>query len=601
MSSFSFSDYDYDEAADPNVNKPKITPLVKSSFEDTSSRFSFDDYDTSSPEIEEEEGLLKTAARYALQVPKGYFQATPVNIAANTLSMIAQGESLAELDELEERLPELRKKFPQFDLPEKIDREKYLQAVQDAANSFPTVSNISRGIESATGVPLEAKTRGQKAVEFAMSAGKLAPAGSTFRGLSTSLPKPVLGAGISATKEALVETGLPEPIAEIASFLALKTPPKGSGGEVTKPSGLKERKFESVEKPREVSSKKMMKINKAVEDDFKSISDKIIKESPVGEVAKNLREDATFKQQSRELLGEAQKIADTIPEKINSSVIKDEINTQSKKVLKGFAPSEYDKNYSKLVKDRLKDIPKGEVSASNLVEQYRKNNSALSEYFEPGSSKAFNRAKRDVILDENRAIAAAMEKQYPKSDLSKVFKEGNDRWTKIMDAETIDGYITSVFDKKIDFKGAQAIFDDPNTSRVFKRALGEEGYTKFTQLTKDLLTSEKAYKNLSIAKEKGYIELAKNAMLYMIHPNLGAVSHAKSGFAEVYKSILNRALEKPKLINVWDKANNALKAGDFKAADALYKTLEKEVTSSMSKEEAVKYYLIKKAEKQKKE
>ena len=83
------------------------------------------------------------------------------------------------------------------------------------------------------------------------------------------------------------------------------------------------------------------------------------------------------------------------------------------------------------------------ITYGELVEQYRDNNRSLGEYFEPGASKALNRAKKDVLLDQNRAIASVLEKTNP--ELSKVFKEGNERWSKIMDVEAIDSFVSDMF------------------------------------------------------------------------------------------------------------------------------------------------------------
>ena len=527
------------------------------------------------------EGFLKSSARYAAQVPKGIAQATTYGITTGLISTIAQGESLAELDDLEERLPELKKKFPQIQFPEKIDREKYMEALQQASSTFPTVSNIASGIEEKTRVPLEAKTRGQKFLEFASSAGKLAPKDYTFRGMNTSLPKPVLGTGVAATKEALQYAGVPEPAAELLSFAVLKKPTEGAGkislGSKEKPSGMKERYFEDLTTEREVSASKLNKINKEVGTEFKQLSDKIVKESPLGEVSTKLANDATYKMQSRELLQEAQTIADTIAEPMGVDLLKSELKAQAKKQVKGFAPSEYDKNYAKFLEERLKEFPKGQIKAGQSVEQYRKNNAALSEYFEPGSSKALNRAKRDLLLDENRAIASAMEKQYPKSELVPVFKEGNERWTKIMDAETIEEFVNDIFKEGIDFKQAQELFDDRNINRVFNRALGDEGYAKFEQLTKDMIASQKGYKNLKKAEGLGMDELVKSAGYYFINPKVGAARTGLKVAKSAYQGILNAALQRPKFVFTWEKANNALKAGDFKTAEKLYKALDSEV------------------------
>jgi len=170
-----------------------------------------------------------------------------------------------------------------------------------------------------------------------------------------------------------------------------------------------ERQFENIKKPTEVSEKKIGQINQKLEKDFKEISDKIIKESPVGETFENLKNDLTFKQQSRELLDQSQEIANQLVKTVSKNIMKKELTDIAARKVKGFSLSEYDKSYLKFMKENSKDIIPKNITPGELVEQYRKNNASLSEYFEPGSSKALNRANEMPFLDYNRAIANVME------------------------------------------------------------------------------------------------------------------------------------------------------------------------------------------------
>lgn len=533
-------------------------------------------------ELAAKESWGKSIIRYLAQIPKGIANMTTGGILTNLINMIAQGESLDPGD-----IENLKRISEREGIP--FNEDAYMEAVQQAAETFPTVSNIARGIENYSKeskylphIPLEAKTRGQEFVEFASGASKLAPkTPTTFRGLNTALPRSVLGTGVAATAEAAKELGIPEPIADIGSFALLKQLPPGSPaleiGTATKPSGLTTRQFEKIKEPKSISEGKFQQINQKLEKDFKGISDKIIAESPIGETATNLKNDPTYKQASRELLDEAQVIANSISKPMSSTIIKNEIDNLAGKKVKGFALNEYDKSYLKYMQEAKKDILPENITAGELVEQYRKNNRSLSEYFEPGASKAINRAKSDALLDQNRAIAGAMEKVYPESELVPVFKDGNARWTKIMDAEAVDEFLGEVFTgEKINFKKLHDFFDKEGYGRIFKRALGEEGVKDFEQLLKDTLTTETPYKMLKVAQKKGYDSLFRTGLAYVLHPKIGI---AKAGFDATkyaYKFLINSMLDKPQIAFTFRRGINNLKKGDFKAAERHFNALKQE-------------------------
>ncbi|HEY3527470.1 MAG TPA: hypothetical protein VGK47_14840 [Nitrososphaeraceae archaeon] len=528
-------------------------------------------------EDKQEESLLKQVGRWLSQAPLGFAQATVPGIVSNLAQMIGVGSALDE-----EELEQLEKIHAQQGIP--FDREAYMQSLQQASEMFPTPSNIARMTEEATGLPLTPKTKGQKLLQLGVSAGKFNPGAASQK---------LASGGIAAgTAYGLEEAGVPEPLAEMFGLGASgagRLSPEIEIGKVAKPSGLPARQFEKLQQPRIVSEKKIGQINKKLEQDFKSISEKIIEESPIGETAENLRNDPTFKQSSRELLNQAQQIADSIPESISSKSIKKELADTAAKKVKGYALSEYDKKYMSYMKDAIEDIITEKATAGELVEQYRKNNSALGEYFEPGASKASNRAKRDALLDQNRAIAQLMEKSFPESELVPVFKEGNSRWSKIMDVETIDDFVNDIFGEKINYKKMHDFFDKEGYSRIFKRALGEKGYTEFEQLMKDMLTSENAYKMLNIGKKKGFFQhVGEMATAFVIHPGLAKAKGVYDLSKYAYRSLINSMLDKPEIGIKFNKAIKEIKKGKFAEAEKDFDDIQVEILSKEKPSKPIK-------------
>lgn len=517
-------------------------------------------------DLDFDEGFWKNAMRYIAQIPKGMAQVTMPGIITNLMQMINTGEVFDP-----EEIERLREISEREGIP--FDENAYLEAANEALRSFPTVSNIASMIEEETGIPLEAKTQGQKLLEFATGGAKLT---------SGTLPqKAISGATTAAVKGGLEELGVPEIIADIPALAAgqiagAKTPAMEIQTTKLKPSGLTERQFESLQKPREISEKRLKTINDKVKKEFDELSSKIIEESPVGETAKNLKENPAFKQEARELLGEAQEIANGMKENISLKNYKKELADIQAKESKGFAESEYDKEFKSFIKRSIKEIKGKVTSPGKFVEQYRKNNQELSEYFEPGASKSLNRAKRDAILAKNVAISNLMEKKFPNSELVPVFKEGNARWTKIKDVEAIDDFVNDVFQEKINYKKIHDFFDKENYGRIFKRSLGEKGFKEFEQLLKDMLTSEAPYKMLKVADQKGFGDLVTTASAYLLSPKLGALKTVYGASKEGFKFLMNSMLDKPKIVFNLRKGVQELGKGDFAKASESFKKIDEE-------------------------
>lgn len=521
-------------------------------------------------EVEYEESWGKNLLRTLFQIPSGIAQG--VTYPLDLLQMFGLGEGLDEED-----IERLEKISERENIP--FNRDEFLQNVYNASEAIPTQGNIERSVEERTGIPLTPRTGLQKGIKLGSMAGKVVPGTLPQRGLA-AITAPTVSKGLQ-------ETGLPESISDIvglgAAGIAGVKAPKGIS---EKPSGMVERGFESLKKPVEVSEKKLSMINEKLQNDFTTISDRIISESPVGETAYNLKNDPSFRSDSRELLNQAQALADEMSGNIPSREIKKELSDLSKRNTKGFSLSEYDKNYKKYLNEKMDDIIQENITPGEFVQQYRKNNKELAEYFEPGASKSLNRAKRDAILDSNRAIANVMEKSFPDSELVPVFKEGNARWTRINDVEAIDELLGDIFGaEKIDYKNIHKFFEKEGYDRVFKRSLGQDGFREFEQLMKDMLSSETPYKMLKVAKDKGYDNLYKTGLTYILHPKVAATKIGYDIVKNSYKSLMNSMLDKPRLVFGFQKSISNLKKGKFGEAEKDFNILEEEI---LSKEAAAK-------------
>lgn len=549
----------------------------------------------------EEESFGKSSLRTALQVPQGIAATTAPGLAAGFWQMLGAGE----LNDPEE-IDRLKAISEREGVP--FDEEAYLKAGENALNYIPTVSNIAREVEGKTGIPLEPKTRLQKGLRFATEATRLAPGRNspfksqqypgTFRRMTTELPRPVLGAGVEATKELLQELGIPEQISELASFGILKQAPAGAPsirfGEKLKPSGLTERRYENLKKQTEVSPSTIRKINETVENEFKDITNQIIESSPIKETHQSLANDVTFKKKAHEGFKEVADLSEQLPNTFDTKNLKSDLkNVISKKKNESLTPSEFDKAHNKFIEQYINETPDKPFTAKELVNQYRKNNRQLSEAFEPGQSFAYNRAKREALLDYNRVIGEMIEKEFPNSEFSKLFKETNKLWAEISNSEAITKFLDDLFKDGVNYKRARQLFDKQGMTVPFKKALGEEGFAKFETLLNDLLSTEKGMKMLKAAEQKGWLDYAKSFSPYILHPTAGNIALGIKALKGGYNKIFQMVLHKPQLAVTWDRGLNALKRGDFKAAEKEFVKVRAQ-DAIVTKEEAARQEAVRK-------
>lgn len=549
----------FDSISDPNIYDGESTKNFLGA-KKTSGRDIFDEFP------DESEPSWKSAVRTIMQPVLGVLEGTTYGIGAGLFQLGALGES--ELDV--EQFHKLRELAEQKG--ETFDEEAYENARQEMLQSIPTVENIARKVEEKTGLPLEAKTRVQKGLRLGSMVSKMQP-GSIGNKLTA-------GATTSAVSQGLQELGIPEQVSDLAAigvgtYAGIKGP-NISVGTKKKPSGLTERRFERLEKPTEVSSKKIGKINEKVESEFRDISDKIIKESPISETFENLKNDTEFKTNSSEAFKEVEKLSEELPERFSTSDLKKKlVDEVLKKKGTGFTPSEFDKIHKKLIAQFIKDTPTQEISAKDLVTQYRKNNEALKEAYEPGQSYAYNRGKRQALQDYNIAIASEIQNKFPDTEFSNLFFESNKRWSEIMDAEAIDKYLDGIFEGKINHKEAQKLLDKPGMNVPFKRALGEEGYKNFERLVKDLLSSETPYKMMKVGQKKGFFsDLGSTALAYILHPKIAAGKLAYDVSKRTWDILKTALLDKPELAVKWEKGLKNLKKGNFAQAEKDFSELK---------------------------
>lgn len=501
----------------------------------------------------------------------GYASGTPLGLAANLSNFLAMGD----VNDPEE-IDRIRSIAEREGVP--FDEEKYLEAGRQALGSFPTPSNLARMAEESTGLPLTAKDKFQKGIETAFTAGKAQP-GTLSQKSAAAITAPTVS-------NLAQQAGVPESLSELVGYASggyagSKTPSANITSK--KPSGMTERRFEKLKKPTEVSEKKVKQINESLENEFRDIASDIIEKSPIEETHAALREDIGFKKATEEGFEKVNELADQIPEIFSTEQVKKQlIDNVLKKKGTGFTPSEYDLAHKKFIKQAIKQTQTKDISARDLVQQYRKNNKAFGELREPGQSSAYNRGKKQALLDYNTAIAEMIEKKYPNSEFSNLFKSTNEKWKKIMDAENIDSFMNELFEGKINYKSGKKLLEKEGLQMPFKRALGNEGYKSFEQLLADLMSTEKAMKLMKVAEKKGFSDLVNHGLPYLIHPSAGLAKSGYTALKSAARKIWEYTLDKPQFTFTWDRGVKAFKKGDFETAEKAFNDLKKNSLESES-------------------
>ncbi|KKN10543.1 hypothetical protein LCGC14_1035630 [marine sediment metagenome] len=330
---------------------------------------------------------------------------------------------------------------------------------------------------------------------------------------------------------------------------------------IKKPSGLPVRKFEKIKKPTKVFPGTARKAIKEIETDFKKLTSDL--QTKTNRSYRALTEDPTFKSTVSDLFETVEKSASQIPESVSGRPIAQRLFIERTKIAqKGITKSSAEKvkdselrKYSTALKDK-------NVTATQLLEQYRKNNQELSKLFPYGDRALENIGKREALESYNKAIASTIGENFKGTEFEDLFKFTNKRWSEIKKIETVDKFLDALFsDNKINFNQAEKAISDPKKAGRLKNALGKEGYAEFKQLNKDLLSQKDA---LKLLKARGFTgdEVPKRILTHLIVPRSAKALLGKDFVSKIWRMNLS----KPQYIREWRKGLSLFKKGRVKQA-----------------------------------
>lgn len=293
------------------------------------------------------------------------------------MDLLAAGElaeSRVAFEELQERLPELKKQYPDIDWDSKMDPKKFEAAFSTVAKYSPTQQGAETIIEEQTGLPLSAKTKEQHLLRLAGEAAGFTP-GSLLRKGSAAVAAPTL-------TSFLTPLGIPEPLADTIALLVstIGASLGGAGGKM-------------VSKLEEGTSKTSIKAAEAAEEALaktavKSAEDAIAKTPPIAPKSEAITSTtdklrAIQKQMNEitlEIEGQQGKALSAEPESIAKTSVKEIVNEGQRFESKAKAGEEIGKlvkgkltqksgPHSRVPRDKPSEVPpeplKGRVKVSN--------------------------------------------------------------------------------------------------------------------------------------------------------------------------------------------------------------------------------------------
>lgn len=547
--------------------------------------------------IPRKDTLAQNLTRKAYQPIGGALELKSPLAVPNALTSLYQFLSTAgAMGDLEEefspqRIADLKEKFPfadfsQVESPE--FRQRYAENVVNAGRGIPTIRNIESAIEDLTGLPLTPKSELDEALRTGGGGAALSP-GNALQKLQNGLLAATLHRGATAA-------GV-HPVA--AAPLALggaSSIPKYTGSvQQYHPSGLPKRNFENLQHERKIAPSQRQNIEQSVEKDLRgTVKNTLLSKSAV---ARELESNPELLADITENFPELRTMVEKLPERhLNTGTIKNALKGKIKERGKpGLTLSEGDKSYNATMKNLLEELTPSEeeiarnvlirgnvpgapipptqryISPLQIYDQYRRNNKELTQYFESGKSASFNTGKRDALLDYNRALSETFQKEYPNSPFVKLFKETNEKFSKLQDLSKIDSVMDDIFSgNKVNYKAARKALSDESFNRAINRVAGKEGAKEIKAIFRDFLTQDQV---MSLIR-RGPQTLPEDAQSLFIKYSLAPKLFAATKVPTVANYLRNSLLAKPEVRHVWSKSLEDLKKGRLEKAYSGFLRLE---------------------------
>lgn len=531
---------------------------------------------------QEEDSLMKSLTRKGMQVAKAKMNVLPPVAALNVAEGAARGAALEALNESE--LNELRAAYPQYDWPQPINQEIAREQNQ-LEKYFPTANKILSKIEKETGIPFDAKTKTEKAIELASTIWNMQPAtvgskiGASAAGVTTSnvlqnIPLPGLPE----------EARIPENVADaIAMSRAGAAMGKNMGNKsipvenksiesVTKEPG----KFLSgVPKPRaynasrpglglidpESSKKAISHINQEAS---KLIREKAIKKMPIIE---EINSGVDFKSAFKKDFGEVIDLAKKYNTPIDTDSLKDFLSKSKEPYLKIPVPHSAGKKILNEVNKYRKMVRDGNepMMLYEQLRMYRSNNRKLNDIYKTSHLTADQEEYSNFLLEYNKEIAKSIKNTLPDdSSFVKLFEQKNSEFSKYQDAVKVRGILGPVVGEKPTFNNWKRLASNDKVFEKLQHSAGKESAIEYRDLARDVVGAVESIRKIPKKTMISFFPGVEKVLEQVIPAEAVPLLYIKKG-VNIAQMGYGRYLAKPAGISLIRKALNAIENMDKKA------------------------------------
>jgi hypothetical protein len=543
-------------------------------------------------ESEEEPGFWKSVADHPV-TQAGLGLAKRWTWPLDVFKLVALGEGLSGIDELEEAFRKAGKPF---------DREKYIEAVYEAASLFPTQSMLEDKVKDWTGADLAPKDTFSKIVRTGTEIASGGPKNILSQGPKQAAKvvakRTAAGFGGAAVGEVAKELGVPEPIADIFSSIlggaagGKKEPFRLTGQakknrKTAKKHGL--RKFQGMEREKPlknaiVSPKAQKKAAEELGDTSKKAIDKIIADKiPITKQrAMGIDLEHAYTKAYDQSLGRAKALdkANAVAKKagkktkeIDLQPILTKIKQKIKKI-QNSAPSlsptdkvaikELRKQYKQLSKapkaqtpiygpngQVLNPKPKGRtpkaVNGEQALDQYKNFNEETKGIYRKAEFTGNEEVVRNLYEELKSDLIEAIEKASP--ELGGDLKFANKIFHQTSKLNRVESLIAKAFENGYDPKKLNRVLGSKRNRAFLERDLGKGAVQEMQDIAKYGIDAErqvlKTIKNPKTAMEFLNESPLKLSLLFKVgkHGLAGAISPYAVGATLAYdvsKAIIQR-------------------------------------------------------------
>lgn len=502
-------------------------------------------------------------ADFGKQAPLGILQgAQSVLEGSLNLNKLGQklGISTKGLNEAEKRLEE---QYPDYSLASRINANPSGSKVESLIKSagYDTEPTTKSGR-----IARQAGTRLGETIPFAIG-GPVSNLVSAFAGGAAG--QGVREAGGSENLATAVDVGIGlNPINTFRSLWNLVREP------VKKASGLITRRFENLGKQKQITPRELQTITQEVEQDFNRISNEILQES---QTVKNVENIPGYVEQVNQNFGKLEQLADQLPGTISRDSLVGSIqNTRKASPRRGVVKDDYEKAYDAAMNQFIQDLPPGEYTPRQLLDQYRKNNKKFGDIAQGNLSKEANQGRLQANRDFNLAIAETFDQNYPDSQFSDPFQYMNKINTEIESYKAIKDTVGSAFTKNgINYSVFEKSLSDPIFQKQVNAVLGPDGANQFKGLLNDMVSQKEAYSLLRASGiPEGQIDPNLEMLIktYVISPKTSKAITAMSYIRKAF----SMGLSNPVYFNDWKRGVDLFKSGAIDQAIPIFERLSRD-------------------------